>query len=134
MADPRMLHRLQTTLKVNQKELAALLGCSTRTVMRGGGFVLSSTYESLAAAVHPLDPAFAAELAASAGKTLVELGLERAPGQPSARHLVDSIVCAAAEAMQTPPHTMRPALVAAFERAIALGMTAEDVRHGLATP
>jgi hypothetical protein len=53
---------------------------------------------------------------------------------PSARHLVDSVVCAAAEAMQTPPHVMRPALVAAFERAIALGMTADDVLKAMAEP
>jgi hypothetical protein len=46
--------------------------------------------------------------------------------------MVDSIVCAAAEAMQTAPHVVRPALVAAFERANALGMTAAEVLRGMA--
>jgi transcriptional regulator with XRE-family HTH domain len=133
------LMRLQQTLRLNQKELAKLLGCSSRTVIRyyrGSGVLLPSTYQRLARAVHPHDPAFAAELAASAGQTLVSLGLEpAAPARPAptARHLVDSVVCAAAEAMQASPHAMRPALVAAFERAIALGMTAEDVLRGMGT-
>ncbi|HEY5242723.1 MAG TPA: helix-turn-helix transcriptional regulator [Polyangiaceae bacterium] len=125
------LLRLQRTLHLNQRELAQLLGYSSRTISRyyrGGGFLLPTTYEKLAATVHPHDRAFAAELAASAGKTLVDLGLEssRSPAGPTPRHLVDSVLCAAAEAMQTPPHTMRPALTAAFERVLALGMTVEE--------
>jgi hypothetical protein len=138
------LYRLQRTLGLNQKKLAELLGYSSRTISRyydGGGTLSPATYEKLAAAVHPHDPAFAAELAAHAGKTLVGLGLERPPPPPSPpvparpvptqRHLVDSVVCAAAEAMQTPPHTMRPALTAAFERVLALGMTAEQALAGM---
>jgi hypothetical protein len=138
------LLRLQRTLHLNQRELAELLGYSSRTISRyyrGGGTLLPSTYERLAAAVHPHDRAFAAELAAVSGKTLAGLGLERPPPPPSPpvpprplptpRHLVDSVVCAAAEAMQTAPHTMRPALTAAFERVIALGMTAEEALAGM---
>jgi transcriptional regulator with XRE-family HTH domain len=139
---------LQETLQVNQKELAKLLGCSSRTVIRyyrGGGTILPTTYERLARAVHPHDRDFAVELAANAGHTLVTLGLEPPPPPPappsppipvrpapSSRHMVDSIVCAAAEAMQTAPHVVRPALVAAFERANALGMTAAEVLRGMA--
>ena len=143
----KTLIRLQDTLHMNQRELAGLLGCSTRTVIRylhGGGILLPSTYERLARAVHPHDRAFATELAANGGYTLVSLGLEQPPSPPSppvpprpvptSKHLVDSIVCAAAEAMQTPPHAMRPALMAAFERAFALGMTAEEVLKGMTPP
>ena len=144
MGIPQTLLRLQHTLHLNQKELGSLMGCSSRTIIRyyhGGGVILPTTYESLAKAVHPHDRAFAAELAATAGQTLVSLGLETPPAppsppvpvrpSPSSRHMVDSIVCAAAEAMQTPPHVMRPALTAAFERAFALGMTAEEVLKGM---
>ena len=149
MALGETLFRVQKALKVNQKRLAEILQCSPRTVIRyyqRGGFLLPSKYEKLATLCHPHDRALAAELAARAGKTLIDLGLERPPPPPlpppapappprpahAPRHLVDSIVCAAAEAMQSPPHAMRPALTAAFERAIALGMTAEDVLKGMA--
>jgi hypothetical protein len=148
MALEKTLIRLQDTLHMNQRELAALLGCSTRTVIRyyhGGGMLTAGTYQRLARAVHPHDRVFATELAALEGHTLVSLGLELPPPpppppsppapvrpSPSSKHMVDSIVCAAAEAMQTPPHVMRPALTAAFERAFALGMTAEEVLKGMA--
>ena len=46
---------------------------------------------------------------------------------PSARHMADSVVCAGAEALQMSPHAMRSALVAAFQRTVALGMSAEQV-------
>ena len=45
--------------------------------------------------------------------------------------LVDSVVCAAAEAMQLTPQAVRAALVAAFERADALGMSTGDVLGAL---
>jgi hypothetical protein len=147
MPGKEMLYRLQQTLRINQKQLAELLGCSPRTIIRyydrGTTVFLPSQYENLARAAHPIDRALAAEMAGYAGKTLVDLGLESPPAPPappapertapSSKHLVDSVVCAAAEAMQTPPHAMRPALVAAFERAVALGMTMEGVIEGLGT-
>ena len=51
---------------------------------------------------------------------------------PTHAHLVDSIVCVAAEAMQTTPQAMRPGLKAAFERVVALGLTAEQVLGAMA--
>lgn len=132
------LLRLQSTLKLNQRELAALLRVSPRTIIRyyqRGGVLAPSDYERLAVRVHPHDAAFAAELAAVVGKSLVDLGLAApAPEErgPSTKHLLDSVVCAAAEAMQVSPHLVRPALVAALERALALGMTADEVLSGLA--
>ena len=148
MALGETLYRVQRTLHLNQKELARLMGCSSRTIIRyykRGGVLAPNTYAQLAAACHPHDVALAAHLAQEAGTTLVSMGLQSSPASqeaapppaprgpsPSGKHLVDSIVCAAAEAMQTPPHAMRPALMAAFERAIALGMTAEEVLKGMA--
>jgi hypothetical protein len=44
---------------------------------------------------------------------------------------VDSIVCAAAEAVAATPQAMRPALLAAFERAASLGLEIDAVRAAL---
>jgi hypothetical protein len=41
------------------------------------------------------------------------------------------VVCAAAETMQVSPHVVRPALVAAFQRSIALGLGTDAVLAGL---
>lgn len=137
-----MLFRVQSVLRINQKELAGVLECSERTVNRyygRGGVLTPETYAKLATACHPHDRTLAAHLADRGGHTLESLGLERpaAPAPPpvvappvaprpapSASHLADSIVCAAAEALDASPRTMRPALRAALERMVALGMTA----------
>jgi hypothetical protein len=133
-----LLHRAQVALHMNQRELGAFLGLSARTIgrwhARGGG-LYPTACEQLARAVHPRDVALAAELATHAGTSLVALGLEKPPApsvvrgdaRPLPAHLADSILCVAAEAGETTPKAMRPALVAAFERALALGMNAEEV-------
>jgi hypothetical protein len=46
----------------------------------------------------------------------------------------DSVVCAAAEAMQLTPQAMRPGVVAALERIVALAMTAEEALAALTPP
>jgi hypothetical protein len=158
---PTTLLRVQKTLVVSQKQLGEILGCSARTIIRyyqKRGIFLPVGYEKLARACHPRDPVFAAELAAMNGKTLIDLGLERpapppeppappppapspvapppAPARPVPTHrqMVDSIVCVAAEATQLTPQAIRPGLMAAFERAAQLGMTAEEVVGALAAP
>jgi hypothetical protein len=45
--------------------------------------------------------------------------------------LLDSVVCAAAEAMTLAPQTLRPALVAAFARAKEAGLTLDAMIEGL---
>ncbi len=120
---------------MTQTGLAAHLGCSPRTIMRGGPTLTPSDYAKLAADVYPHDRAFAAELAAAAGTTLVALGLESPPNRGVTKvHLADSVLCAAAEAMHAPPDAMRPALVAALERIVALGLTADEVLSGMTPP
>jgi hypothetical protein len=139
--------RVRMTVGLTQAQLGDLLLRSRRTILRmerRGGTMLASDWEKLARATHARDRVLATQLAASAGKTLVDLGLEQPPPPPapaapprpvaSAQHLVDSVVCAAAEAMQQTPQAMRPGVVAAFERAIALGMSAQDVLQALAMP
>jgi hypothetical protein len=50
---------------------------------------------------------------------------------PSITHLVDSVVCAAAEAMGVAPQAIRPALRAAFERAVEVDLKPEELHAGL---
>jgi hypothetical protein len=46
-------------------------------------------------------------------------------------HIVDTVVCAAAEAMQLMPDAIRPALRAAFRRARLAGLSVEAVDAAL---
>jgi len=48
--------------------------------------------------------------------------------------LVDSVVCAAAEAMSLSPQALRPAVLAAFARARDAGLTLDAVVDALAPP
>lgn len=141
--------RAQQTLGLNQGELARLLGVSRRTIQRvyAAGIIPYSEYmHTLARAVHRRDAALAAELAAEGGQTLVTLGIVKpappplpappaAPSAPMAPPrkappvglMVESIVCAAADTMQTPPAAVRDVLRAAFARARGLGLTVEEI-------
>jgi hypothetical protein len=86
--------------------------------------------------------ALAAKVAAEGGQTLEGLGLVRseraAPPAPPAppprpfpptRLVAESVVCAAAEAMQAPPAVMREVL-----RAQALGLSLEEMNEALSPP
>ena len=84
---------------------------------------------TLTTALLPVDAALAAEVASSQGETLQGLGVVPeivAPTVP-VEHLVDSVVCAAADAVAQPPANLRPSLQAAFERAQAVGLSVGDV-------
>jgi hypothetical protein len=98
--------------------------------------------------IYPVNRDVAAQIASEIGETFVSLGLEQpAPvaaassaeqARPSlpVSHLVDSIVCAAAEAIATTPQAVRPALLAAFDRAASVSLGLDEVREALrsATP
>ncbi len=97
----------------------------------------------MAAMVYPKDPDLAAQLAQSVGQSLVSLGIvapapapahaiAAAPPPPPIEDIVDSIVCAAADAMNALPRDVRPALLAAFTRARRLGLGMETVEKALA--
>ena len=60
--------------------------------------------------------------------------IEEKPPSPTydVAHLVDSIVCAAAESIDGSPRAIRPAVKAAFDRAAALGLGLELVCRTLA--
>jgi hypothetical protein len=130
-------HALHTTLT----SVARGIGISRRTMTRwmGNRQCMSPVrLHDLARLVHPADPAVAAQIAAVGGTTLVALGLEApaaaVPAVDPRRHLVDAIVCAAAEALDASPRAVRPALVAAIRRTRETGLTLADVESLLAEP
>jgi DNA-binding XRE family transcriptional regulator len=53
------------------------------------------------------------------------------PQGPAPAHLIDAIVCAAADAADVIPRAMRPPLHAAFSRAAQLGLSIESIVLGL---
>jgi hypothetical protein len=121
-----------------QAGLGALLGSSRRTVQRwdaGRGRQTGPQLAKLAAAVFPRDADLAQKLARNAGTTLEGLGLvppaSSASGVGKPNPLVDSVVCAAAEALGTAPPAVRPVLLAAFRRAREVGLTLEDVERAI---
>lgn len=142
----------RSLLLLGQRSLGDLLGLSRRTIQRwdaGKSSPASWELAKLATVVHPRDADLAAKLAASAGTTLEALGLaipppaavEPAPaiapqGPPplSPRHLVDVVVCAAAEALNVAPPAVRPVLLAAFRKAREVGLKVEDVEGVLGPP
>lgn len=96
--------------------------------------------------VFPVDRELAAEMAEAAGTTLEALGLVPARAAPApapasaadelrasarAEKIVDSVVCAASEAMDVLPRAIRPALLAAFTRTRELGLSVESVEQAL---
>ena len=132
-----LIHEAQVALHLSQQGLGELLGAVRRTVSRWGEGVATPTgskVELLARTLYPVDPGLAARVAATIGETPASLGLEvPVLGPPSAplQYLVDTIVCAALEVADVSPRAMRPALLAAFERAQVVGLSVEAVVKGL---
>ncbi len=127
-------------LAVSQGKLGTMLGSSARTGQRwerGGMPPAPQQLHQLAALVHPFDPELAARIATAGGSTLAELGIALPPapapgaGMPNPTLMVDSVVCAAADAMQLVPEAVRPALRAAFRRARLAGLSVEAVDAAL---
>ena len=131
--------RTRRALGLLQREVAAIVGRHQRTIARweaGSAYIYEEDWRKLAVVAYPKDAELAATLAAAGNTTLEALGLvapappARAPAAAPA-HLVDSVVCAAAEAMNMPPQAVRSSVQAAFERAAALGLGLDDVRTTL---
>jgi len=134
-----LVAKVRVALGLNQKELAAQLGVSSKTIgrwMKSGTMLASYQARRLVDLLAPVDRDLAARVAATQGETLATLGLET-PAQPT--HdvavlplAVDAVVCAAAEALDLSPRAVRPALVAAVRRAREAGVTMEQVEAALA--
>lgn len=155
LKDPALLFYAQRAMGLSQGQLGKVAGVSRRTVTRWVSQGSSPTiveWARIARAVYPKDRALSERIATAMGESLITLGLEPPPPPPPppapalpdpsppgppprpfppTNDLVDSIVCAAAEAIGSPPASMRPALIAAFDRAVSLGLELEEVRSGL---
>jgi hypothetical protein len=147
---PGLLLRVQGALRLSQRELAAVIGRSRRTMVRwnnGGIGPLPSEWCELARHVYPVDPALAATLAKQAGETLESLHLLSPPALPeppqlpqpkgptvTASDLFDLAVLSAAEALSMPPQAVRPALAAAVDRMSATGLTLDAAREVIHPP
>lgn len=125
-------------LGLTQETLGDFLGSSRRTVQRwdrGDALPMKAQLAKLAAEVYPLDAELAAKLAKEAATTLEEMGVVTPvpPPPPPAPppYLTETVVCAAAEALNVPPPAVRPALLAAFRRAREVGLKVEDVEEAL---
>jgi DNA-binding XRE family transcriptional regulator len=132
--------RSRKLLKLTQKELALKTGFAQRTLVRwegGSAHFDPSSALKLAPHVYPVDRDVAAELVAYAGQTLVSAGLEAPPPPaPSAEPpppptvtppeillaLVESVVCAAADAAESTPKAVRASVHLVLRRAHAIGL------------
>jgi transcriptional regulator with XRE-family HTH domain len=131
-------------LGMSQREFGPALGSSHRTASRwdaGHSRPSPEDLARLAAMLLPVDHALAAEAASHAGETLESLELvaplppAAAPlATPTPEHLIDAVVCAAAEAHDCSPRAIRATLFAAFRRARQVGLTVEAVEMALAPP
>jgi hypothetical protein len=145
-----LIHLARRALRVgSQGDFGVLMGSSRRSGQRwetGRATPSHSQMCRMAAMVHPANPDLAAQLAQSVGESLVSLGVVkpapppvvasapvRVPPPPPVEDVVDSIVCAAADAMNVLPRDVRPALLAAFTRARRLGLGIEAVESALAS-
>jgi len=148
---PALLGDARAALRLNQAQLADLLGTSKRTVQRWEtkrATLYPDTVSKLVAHVYPHDAETAAELAATIGQTLESLGLVAPPAPPPPppaprpppspgpppmpRELaVDAVVCVASDAMGAMPSAVRGGLLAAFRRARQLGLSCEEVEQAL---
>ena len=147
-----VLSEAQNRLGLTQDQLGDLAGVSRRTVLRW--YTNRATPSSIhvtpiISALHPQHRDVATKLAQHLGTTLAALGLvvpenpKSAPPPPAppppppvrplppTHLLVDSIVCAAAEALGTTPTAVRPVVQAAFARARGLGVTVHEVDDAL---
>ena len=136
----KLLLEARHILGWTQAGVGNALGLSTRTIQRWDARGSSPTPDQLALVVRAVwtrDPSLATRLARAGGTSPQELGLAAPqpqppppsppPFAPSSAHLVDSIACAAADALSMTPEALRPALRAAFERARDLRLSPADV-------
>lgn len=141
---PFLVARVRATLVLSQAELAARIGSSRRTVQRWEAERSTPApweLQRMADHVRSLDAELAAQLDALAPRpaavapppVAVEPPAPPPPPIPMPV-LVDSVVCAAAEAMSVTPQAIRPAVLAAFGRALDARLSAQDVVGVLAPP
>jgi transcriptional regulator with XRE-family HTH domain len=147
-----LLVAAKQTLGMNGVELAKLMGVAPKTVWRWlakkgnpGAHLLGK----LAPHVYPRDPELARRMHEYAKEKLLGWGKAPPPALPEpadatapataapradARAHVEATVYAACAAGDAAPRTVVPMLLAAVQRARALGLTLEDIERELAPP
>ncbi len=136
---PVLCAEARRRMHMNQRRFAEAVSSSLRTVQRwetARSSPVPADIHRVADAVRALDPQLAAEIDELSPRPRPPPALVSAPTSPvqaplSSAILLDSLVCAAAEAMGLAPQTLRPALLAAFTRAKATGLTVDAVIAGL---
>jgi transcriptional regulator with XRE-family HTH domain len=149
-ADPIMVlvGRARQALHWTQRELGEQLGASHRTASRweaGRSSFDAVSAERLARHVYAVDRGLASQLASAIGQSLVSLGIEAPPPPPAAppapvalppvasplppaprpaamRDLIESVVCAVADAADVAPKVVRPAVLLTLRRAHEVGL------------
>jgi hypothetical protein len=134
-----LLGSAHQVLGMGQEGLGKVLGVSRRPISRWAAGsrrrLLPSEAMVLARAVYPKDPALAERIAIASETTLAAaLGTAESAKSASAAPLFEIVVCAAAEALDVSPRTVRPALLAAFRTARKVGLSVEDVEAAPAPP
>jgi len=135
-----LIVRARSTLGMTQEEFGYALGASHRSAQRwdaGDAEPGAHHLQTLVRLLYPKDAALATQIADVIRETPESLGIvQPAPpapvgpppkARPPADLIVESVVCAAAEALALSPASVRPALRAAFERAKAMEMTVDEV-------
>ena len=143
---PPSLVEARLALGMSQRTLGELLGVSRSTMVRWHGqkhhTLLPRQLDALVRALHEVDADLATRMAATGGHTLESLGIVaplppppvvQPPPAPRSHHplVVDTVVCAAAELVGQTPASVRPLLIAAFERASDVDLSVEVVLRGL---
>jgi len=130
-----LFHLGRMALGLTAVDAAALMGASRRTSQRWSAGRTSPdalSLHRLAVAVLPKDPKLAERIHAHAARGAAKAGLPLPPlappeGATPDPHAVDTILCAAADAMNLAPRAVRPGLLAALLRAKEVSMGVETM-------
>jgi transcriptional regulator with XRE-family HTH domain len=135
-----ILGEARRMLGMSQEKFGLAVGSSHRTAVRwdsGRSIPAAHHLHNLARLIHPIDRAFAAEIADAGDETLEGLGLEPLPPpSPVLRleDLVDLLVLTAVEHSGSTPAAVRPWLRAVMKRGADLGLTMASVEQALRLP
>ena len=134
-------------LHLGYRALGQLCGLGLRTVQRHHGLPGPMYAAPLIRSLHAVNPAMARELATASFTSLELLGIEAPaaaatpapstaePGEGGTLRLhAESVLLAAADAMQLPPGAVRPAVAAALGRAAELGADPKALAGQLSRP
>jgi transcriptional regulator with XRE-family HTH domain len=129
---PLLVH-CQMALGLTQQELGELLGKTKRTIQRWqeSGFApMADQAETLARALQSVRPDLAEQVLALGRKVATATGMPP-PGRPSTAEVIAAILQAAAEAGGTSPEAIRPAILAALQKAEEAGIEVSAIVAGL---